>query len=352
MDRTLLALGCLAFVISLWKLTDNVALYMLLEDMPGLYLSPLVFVQLGVIPFILFAKELNGGGDEKIWYVPVLFSLGATILTLVLQVMDVCDIRQMLLLIYLEWFVACLVMVWMMILRIRKQGWDAKRRRDSILLIACLLLMVVDTGVFNISSISSLLGMAGFIAYVLLMGVFTVRDAKALMEKGIQAQNFEQKAYHDQLTGLYNRTAYMDYVSQEGFVLEKCIVVVFDLNNLKKYNDALGHSAGDRYIKECAELIQENFGEVGRCYRMGGDEFSVVIERASLEDCKKRVKRLKAAVEARNVQHPEMVMGIACGYELYDSRLDHDISDTSRRADKMMYREKFAMKQAQALQGS
>ncbi|MBE5867025.1 MAG: GGDEF domain-containing protein [Lachnospiraceae bacterium] len=350
MDRALMALGCLAAIISLWKLTDNVALYMLFETMPGLYLSPLVFVQLGVIPFVLLAKELNGVGNEKIWYAPVVFSFGATVITLFLQIMDVCDIRQMLWLVYLEWLAACLVVVWMIILRMRKQGWDVKKLRDSILLIACLVLMVIDTGVFKISSISSWLGMAAFIAYVLLMGVFTVKDTKALMEIGIQAQNFERKAYHDQLTGLYNRTAYMDYVSQESFGPEKCIVVVFDLNNLKKYNDLLGHSVGDRYIKECAELIQRSFGEVGRCYRMGGDEFSVIIEKASLEDCKKRIKMLKASVEERNVLHPEMVMGIACGYELYDSRLDHDISDTFRRADKMMYREKYAMKQMQVLQ--
>lgn len=350
LDRTLLALGCLAVVVSLWKLTDNIALYMLFEDFPGLYIAPLVFVQLAIIPFVLFAKELNGGGEERIWFAPVFLSLGGTVVILVLQIMDICDIRHTLWFIYLEWFIACIVTVWMMFIRIHRQGWDAKRRRDSLLLIACLVLMVADTGIFCLSSVSSLVGMTGFIAYVLLMGVFIVRDAKALMEIGIQARNFEKKAYHDQLTGLYNRTAYMDYICQEDFVLEKCIVAVFDLNNLKKYNDTLGHSKGDQYIRECAHLIHETFGEVGRCYRMGGDEFSVLMEHISLEECKKRVRMLKEAVDARNAQHPEMVMGIACGYELYDKRLDHDISDTSRRADKMMYREKYAMKQAQAAQ--
>lgn len=348
-DRTLLALGCLTLVISLWKLTDNVALYMLFEDLPGLYLAPLVFVQLGVVPFILFAKELNGGGDEKVWYAPVFFNIGGTVLVLILQLMDIFDIRQVLWIIYLEWFVACATVIWMMVLRIRRRGWDAKRRRDSLLLVACLILMVVDTGVFTISSISSFVGMAGFIAYVLLMGMFTVRDAKKLMEMGIRAQNFEQKAYHDPLTGLYNRMAYTDYISHDKFMADKCIIAVFDLNNLKKYNDTLGHSMGDQYIIECANLIQSVFGDIGRCYRMGGDEFTVLIEESSLESCKKRVKKLKAAVDERNIQHPEMVMGIACGYELYDRRVDHDINDTSRRADKMMYREKYAMKQAQAL---
>lgn len=349
-DRSLLVLGCLAIVVSLWKLTDNVALYMLFSKLPGLYLAPLVFVQLAIIPFVLFAKELNGGGEEKVWYAPVLISLAGTVTILIMQIMDVCDIREVLWFVYLEWFVAYVVTAGMMSVRIYKKGLDAKRRRDSLLLIICLVVMVADTGVFYLSSGSSFIGMAGFIAYVMLMGSFTVKDAKELMAIGMQALNFEKKAYHDQLTGLYNRTAYSDYIAQEGFVLEKCIVCVFDLNNLKKYNDTLGHEKGDQYIKECASMIQEVFGDVGKCYRMGGDEFMVLLENVSLEECKKRTKMLRNAVESRNTHHPEMIMGIASGYELYDKRLDHDINDTARRADKMMYREKFAMKQAQGEQ--
>ncbi len=349
-DRSLLVLGCLAIVVSLWKLTDNVALYMLFSKLPGLYLAPLVFVQLVIIPFVLFAKELNGGGEEKVWYAPVLVSLAGTVTILVMQIMDICDIREILWFIYLEWFIACVVTVGMMFVRIHKKGLDAKRRRDSLLLIICLVVMIADTGVFHLSSGSSFIGMAGFIAYVMLMGSFTVRDAKELMEIGMQARNFEKKAYHDQLTGLYNRTAYSDYISHDEFALEKCIVCVFDLNNLKKYNDTLGHEKGDQYIKECASLIQEVFEDVGKCYRMGGDEFTVLLENVSLEECKRRMKKLRNAVESRNTHHPEMIMGIASGYELYDKRLDHDINDTARRADKMMYREKFAMKHAQEVQ--
>ena len=345
MDRGLLMLGILSMLVSLWKLTDNMALYMLFPGIEGLYVAPLLFVQLPIIPFVLFAKELNGGGDEKVWYAPVWLTMAGTTVIVVLQVMEICDMRNVLWLVYAEWFLSAIVTLWMLCYRVYKHGLDSKRRRNLLLLILCMVVMVADTGIGALSSESSFIGMLGFMAYVLLMGTFTIKDAKELMAIGIQAKNYEKKAYHDQLTGLYNRTAYADYTSQESFALDKAIVVVFDLNNLKKYNDTLGHERGDQYIQECANLIQTAFGEVGQCYRMGGDEFSVVMEHTSLEDCKKRVRMLKASVEERNKEHPEMVMGIACGYELYDKRLDHDINDTARRADKMMYKEKYAMKQ-------
>ncbi len=345
-DRGLLMLGMLSILVSLWKLTDNMALYMLFPEVAGLYVAPLLFVQLPIIPFVLFAKELNGGGDEKIWYAPVWLALAGTTVIVALQVMEICDMRNMLWLVYAEWFFAAIVTLWMLCYRVYKHGLDSKRRRNLLLLILCLVVMVADTGIGALSSESSFVGMLGFMAYVILMGVFTIKDAKELMAIGIEAKKYEEKAYHDQLTGLYNRTAYVDYISQESFALNKAIVVALDLNNLKKYNDTLGHERGDQYIQECAKLIQAAFGEVGQCYRMGGDEFSVLMENISLEECKKRVHTLKTSVEERNKQHPEMVMGIACGFELYDKRLDHDINDTARRADKMMYKEKYAMKQA------
>ena len=46
-----------------------------------------------------------------------------------------------------------------------------------------------------------------------------------------------------------------------------------------------------------------------------------------------------------NRENTDILIRIACGYELFDKRLDYDINDTSRRADRMMYHEKFSMKQ-------
>lgn len=104
---------------------------------------------------------------------------------------------------------------------------------------------------------------------------------------------------------------------------------------------------GDVYIKESARQINECFGDIGKCYRMGGDEFCVLIMGGNLEECRRRKSRLQEMVRDFNEKQTDIHMGIACGYELYDKRIDFDINDTSRRADKMMYREKFSMKHSE-----
>lgn len=86
----------------------------------------------------------------------------------------------------------------------------------------------------------------------------SLKEAKALMEIGSQAKAFEEMAYHDQLTGLFNRTAYAEYTGSSNFKPEGHIIVMFDLNNLKQCNDSLGHDHGDSYIIESAGLIKKS----------------------------------------------------------------------------------------------
>ena len=161
----------------------------------------------------------------------------------------------------------------------------------------------------------------------------------------MQARQYKKLAYHDALTGFYNRAAYMDFLSGSEFDLKKCILVAFDLNNLKKCNDELGHDKGDVYIKEAAKIIMDCFGEHGRCYRLGGDEFGAILMDDTVEDCAKRTKRMQDRVAEFNKNSDDIHMGIACGFALFDAAEDADVHATIRRADKMMYEEKFRMKQ-------
>ena len=98
-----------------------------------------------------------------------------------------------------------------------------------------------------------------------------------------------QMAFSDPLTGVKNKMAYIEDVGCfeqriEDGALHDFGLVVFDLNDLKKTNDTLGHDAGDNYIKQGSSLICNSFKH-SPVYRIGGDEFVVFL---SGEDYKNR----------------------------------------------------------------
>jgi GGDEF domain-containing protein len=77
---------------------------------------------------------------------------------------------------------------------------------------------------------------------------------------------------------------------------------------------------------------------------MGGDEFCILVEKCGLEKCRQLVSVMNEKAAAFNKNSKDVMIQIACGFEKYDKRIDYDIGDTLRRADRMMYTEKLAMK--------
>ena len=81
----------------------------------------------------------------------------------------------------------------------------------------------------------------------------------------------------DALTGLFNRTAWNKKLEEINSKREKVRVVFSDLNNLKRTNDVLGHNAGDELINKFTNILKSVFIN-DEIFRIGGDEFVVVIE--------------------------------------------------------------------------
>ncbi|MCR5753482.1 MAG: diguanylate cyclase, partial [Acetatifactor sp.] len=87
------------------------------------------------------------------------------------------------------------------------------------------------------------------------------------------------------------------------------------------------------------------FMDIGNCYRMGGDEFCVLIPNGSPTVCAERIKELKDKIDLCKPIGDGFRMGVACGFKMYDIRDDYNISDTIKRADMVMYEDKAAMKE-------
>ena len=162
------------------------------------------------------------------------------------------------------------------------------------------------------------------------------------VDEGRKAEIYKELAEKDGMTGMYNRNAFDEW--EYGCNnYEDIMLVTFDLNNLKKCNDTLGHEVGDKYIMDAAELIRQIFGKIAKCYRIGGDEFCAVILNASKVNVEEYLKNLKNVQDVYNTKSKDVDMQIACGYATFNGT-DANIESTRSRADARMYVHKKAIK--------
>ena len=99
----------------------------------------------------------------------------------------------------------------------------------------------------------------------------------------------------DALTGLLNRTAWNKKLEEINSKAEKIRVVFSDLNNLKRTNDVLGHAAGDELINKFTNVLKSVFLD-DEVYRIGGDEFVVVIEK-NIDDSSNKIDCLRTIIK-------------------------------------------------------
>ncbi len=163
-------------------------------------------------------------------------------------------------------------------------------------------------------------------------------------DRAQRAEIFVELAMKDLQTGLFNRNAYYSWLDGK-MDFDNCGVVVFDLNDLKKCNDTFGHDTGDTYIKSAVDIIEFVFNNYGKTYRVGGDEFTTIIENPSVEAILDSIEKVNHLCNEYNTSSDIInFMNIASGFAIFNSKHDKDFSDTVRRADKMMYETKLSMK--------
>lgn len=346
-DKSLFQLGIFSLWIGIWKFSELTIAALLTKNALWMSYLPLVSLLLVLIPFLQFVKTLFPVKDERLWTV---LSVADTILVIVilfLQVTGIQDLRQNLYLNHMFMVLLVIAVPIRMGLELKQRGWSHKMKITAVCMAACLCGLAIDLFIYYIfrGVMTSGFGMCAFLAYILILGALKLRENRYLIAAGMQAKHFEKMAFQDPLTGIYSRAAYMDDVNDPDFVAEDRIVVMCDLNNLKYCNDTYGHEAGDRYLIESARLIREVFSDIGRCYRMGGDEFCILLQGISDTECEEHLASLKQKMEEYNRENPEAYpIYIACGASRFDREKDFKISDTMRRADKVMYKDKMEMK--------
>lgn len=155
-------------------------------------------------------------------------------------------------------------------------------------------------------------------------------------------------AYRDALTGVKNKAAYQEAERRLEDQMRQghpeFAVVVLDINDLKCVNDNFGHDFGDMLIIDACRLICKSFSH-SPVYRIGGDEFAVILEGSDYDNYMHLLENLQSSIAEYNKNnqqnHP---LSIARGIAVYNSGTDLVFSNVFKRADDAMYQNKADMK--------
>lgn len=161
-------------------------------------------------------------------------------------------------------------------------------------------------------------------------------------------EKIQRQATTDGLTGLVNHKTFYEILEKELWRSRRygghISLIMIDVDNLKKINDAYGHRTGDRVIREISKRIKECIRQIDSAARYGGDEFAVILPNTSLSDATIVAERMVEIVSRSPIswKREQIPLSISVGLGQYDA--DTNPEDITSRSDQALYTAKEAGK--------
>ena len=154
-----------------------------------------------------------------------------------------------------------------------------------------------------------------------------------------RATEYLRRAYRDPVTGVLQREAGRDQLSQRIGQARRTdaplLIAFLDVDRLKELNDTQGHSAGDRLLRELGAALRTGLRTYDLAMRYGGDEFVCALSDSGRDDARRRFEQISRSLAAA-------VPGAAFSVGLVDLRAGEQVDDVIARADREMYTVKRA----------
>ncbi len=345
-----ISLGTTAIVLALWTssgsripqiISENSAMVRVMDYMCLIFLP---------VPVIILIASVSKQLDSLL---PKIL-IGLCGLNLVLNVVWVLvlgrDYSEVLFITHIIIGIGVLFIVHLTIGAYKKSGKFGKNMKVIVagfsVLIAAGILDIIRYYLFKAAD-ASLFTRLGLLYFIILFTIYELNLFLNIIRKSAQTEVMEKLAYNDGLTGLLNRLA---FTQEENRIKEKesgkYVLVQLDINFLKQVNDNYGHAEGDRFIIAAAELINDTFGRYGKCYRIGGDEFFVILDGKNPEkDYEKAAAVFEDGMKKVNDENSFPIpLKIAYGKAVYVPGND-SFDEAEKTADNLMYEHKKLLKE-------
>ncbi len=352
--KGLLYFGMFALFIGLWFMTDTLWLYNSFRNIALIDNCSHIFLSACIPCFMMYIYDFFNIRSKKFYIILTLsgFLLFAVLLWLNVSGAIPYGYTNF---VYHLYIVICVVtlLIEMISYLSNINGNKGESKIFNIGIIFFAFFVILDLGRFyqGNKGDSSLLTRFGIFILTVTAVAATTSDVVALLKLGIQAGKIGKIAYSDANTGLGNSAAFknkFEELDRTKGNYSYIGIIQFDVNNLKIINDSLGHEAGDLLIKTAAEIIDESFGTIGSCYRVGGDEFVAITtyNHAPLA-CEEAIIKFESAIEKfnRNPDKPfELRIAYGVAYYQNTSQQFQSLKEVHKLADQRMYNKKKELK--------
>lgn len=179
----------------------------------------------------------------------------------------------------------------------------------------------------------------------IILFVFSILMQYSVVSSNEDAYRIAQLTYlkeTDTKTRVFNKNKYVEMMEEYYPKLEQIAVLFWDLNNLKYMNDVYGHAVGDKAIETLSEALLAHAGDSCRVYRIGGDEFLMILDNPQGNEGEDIIQGVQEELELKNRDKKVRVRS-AVGYAVGRGR---DIAKVVKEADARMYENKKQSKEA------
>ena len=355
-NHELLYLGVFSICIATWCLSELNIIQFFFDNSRAMQVVSCGSLMLIPIPLMLYLDSVFGFKTKFVMPAVCVASAVEFVVCWGLHLFGIKDIHETLTLSHIMLAVSAGLLIYSiiknMVTQSKKQGANIYSILRTIGLCSIAVAAFIDITRYysGQTSDSAQFVRVGLLIFIICFGASSLENTIKAVKKGAQTEFISQLAYHDGLTGVGNRTAFQERLDE----LEKSIgsnsvgLVMFDVNDLKYVNDNLGHSLGDSMSQTAAEIISGSFEECGECFRIGGDEFAVII--TGTEDIQKAYDDGEALFKEKCALHnndpaSELRISIAHGFFLYSKNGKFEkVAEGLREADRKMYEDKRVMK--------
>jgi diguanylate cyclase (GGDEF)-like protein len=177
-----------------------------------------------------------------------------------------------------------------------------------------------------------------------------------LAELKAKLEAAEELADRDALAPVLNRRAFLRELHRTMSEVERyktpAAVIYIDLDGFKAVNDEYGHSAGDAVLRHVGLLLMDSVRESDIVGRLGGDEFGLILNRATAEEAKSKAQSLSDKINSSAILYAGVPHRIRASVGVHPIAMVEDPETAIARADEAMYAEKHARRaQTQAFAG-